>query len=310
MKAFADDMEEVCPDAWLLNYSNPMAMLTGYMLRYTKIKTVGLCHSVQCCSKNLLESLGMEDKVEGRVDRIAGINHMAWLLELHDKDGNDLYPEIKKRAKEKNATEKHGDMVRFDYIDKLGYYCTESSEHNAEYNPFYIKTRYPEMIEEFNIPLDEYPRRCVDQIEGWEKQKNEILADGKITHERSHEYASYIMEAIVTNKPYKIGGNVLNNGLIPNLPKDACVEVPCLVDGSGITPCYMGELPTQLAAMNSSNIYPQLLTIEAAATKKKQYIYNAAMMDPLTGGELNIKDIYAMVDELLEAHRDWLPDYE
>ena len=310
MKAFADDMEEVCPDAWLLNYSNPMAMLTGYMLRHTKVKTVGLCHSVQGCSKDLLKKLGMEDKIEGRVDRIAGINHMAWLLELHDKDGNDLYPEIKKRAKEKNATQKHEDMVRFDYIDKLGYYCTESSEHNAEYNPFYIKTRYPEMIEEFNIPLDEYPRRCVSQIEGWEKERDSILADGKITHERSQEYASYIMEAIVSNKPYKIGGNVLNNGLIPNLPKDACVEVPCLVDGSGITPCYMGELPTQLAAMNSSNIYPQLLTIEAAATKKKQYIYNAAMMDPLTGGELNIKDIYAMVDELLEAHKDWLPEYE
>ncbi len=309
MKAFADDMEEVCPDAWFLNYTNPMAMLTGYMLRHTKIKTVGLCHSVQGCSKDLLKKLGMEDKIEGRVDRIAGINHMAWLLEIYDKDGNDLYPEIKKRAREKNLTQKHEDMVRFDYIDKLGYYCTESSEHNAEYNPFYIKTRYPEMIEEFNIPLDEYPRRCVNQIEGWEKQKNEILADGKITHTRSEEYASYIMEAIVTNKPYKIGGNVLNNGLIPNLPADACVEVPCLVDANGITPCYMGELPLQLAAMNSSNIFAQLLTVKAAATQEKQYIYNAAMMDPLTGGELNIKDIYAMVDELLEAHKDWLPEY-
>ncbi len=309
MKAFADDMEEVCPDAWLLNYTNPMAMLTGYMLRYTKIKTVGLCHSVQGCSKGLLEKLGMEDKVEGRTDRIAGINHMAWLLDVRDKDGNDLYPEIKKRAKEKNANEKHDDMVRFDYIDKLGYYCTESSEHNAEYNGFYIKSRYPEMIEEFNIPLDEYPRRCVNQIEGWEKERDSILADGKITHERSEEYASYIMEAIVTNKPYKIGGNVLNNGLIDNLPPEACVEVPCLVDGSGITPCHMGPLPLQLAAMNASNIYPQLLTIKAAATLEKQYIYNAAMLDPLTGTELNIKDIYAMVDELLEAHKDWLPEY-
>ena len=309
MKAFADDMEEVCPDAWFLNYTNPMAMLTGYMLRYTKIKTVGLCHSVQGCSKGLLEKLGMEDKVEGRTDKIAGINHMAWLLDVRDKDGNDLYPEIKKRAKEKNATEKHGDMVRFDYIDKLGYYCTESSEHNAEYNGFYIKSRYPEMIEEFNIPLDEYPRRCVNQIAGWEEERDRILADGKITHERSEEYASYIMEAIVTNKPYKIGGNVLNNGLIDNLPKEACVEVPCLVDGSGITPCHMGARPLQLAAMNASNIYPQLLTIEAAATLEKKYIYNAAMMDPLTGTELNIKDIYAMVDEMLEAHKDWLPEY-
>ena len=309
MKAFADDMEEVCPDAWFLNYTNPMAMLTGYMLRYTKIKTVGLCHSVQGCSKDLLNALGMEDKVEGRTDVIAGINHMAWLLDIRDKDGNDLYPEIKKRAKEKNATEKHWDMVRYDYIDKLGYYCTESSEHNAEYNGFYIKSRYPEMIEEFNIPLDEYPRRCVNQIAGWEEERDRILADGKITHERSKEYASYIMEAIVTNKPYKIGGNVLNNGLIDNLPKEACVEVPCLVDGSGITPCHMGELPLQLAAMNASNIYPQLLTIEAAATLEKKYIYNAAMMDPLTGSELNIKDIYAMVDEMLEAHKDWLPEY-
>lgn len=310
MKAFADDMEEVCPDAWLLNYSNPMAMLTGYMQRYTKIKTVGLCHSVQGCSLHLLDSLGMEDKLEGRRELIAGINHMAWLLDIRDKDGNDLYPEIRKRAKEKNEKEKHWDMVRYDYIDKLGYYCTESSEHNAEYNPFYIKSKYPEMIEEFNIPLDEYPRRCVNQIEGWAKQKDEILQNGEITHERSQEYASYIMEAIVTGNPYKIGGNVLNNGMIDNLPEEACVEVPCLVDGSGITPCKVGKLPTQLAAMNSSNIYAQLLTIEAAATLKKQYIYNAAMMDPHTAAELNIKDIYLMVDELLEAHKDWLPQYE
>ena len=310
MKAFADDMEEVCPDAWLLNYSNPMAMLTGYMQRFTKIKTVGLCHSVQGCSFHLLLDLEMYDKIEGRREIIAGINHMAWLLDIRDKDGNDLYPEIRKRAKEKNAKEKHGDMVRYDYIDKLGYYCTESSEHNAEYNPFYIKSKYPEMIEDFNIPLDEYPRRCVNQIEGWAKQKDEILQNGEITHERSQEYASYIMEAIVTGNPYKIGGNVLNNGLIDNLPAEACVEVPCLVDGSGITPCKVGKLPTQLAAMNSSNIYAQLLTIEAAATLEKQYIYNAAMMDPHTGAELNIKDIYAMVDELLEAHKDWLPEYK
>ena len=310
MKAFADDMEEVCPDAWFLNYTNPMAMLTGYMQRYTNIKTVGLCHSVQGCSYHLLKSLDMEDKLEGRTEKIAGINHMAWLLELYDRDGNDLYPEIKRRAKEKNLGEKHWDMVRYDYIDKLGYYCTESSEHNAEYNPFYIKSKYPEMIEKFNIPLDEYPRRCVNQIEGWAKQRDEILADGKITHERSEEYASYIMEAIVTNKPYKIGGNVINNGLIENLPAEACVEVPCLVDGSGITPCKVGKLPLQLAAMNSSNIYAQLLTIEAAVTGKKQYIYNAAMMDPHTGAELSIEDIHKMVDELIEAHGDWMPDFE
>ena len=160
MEEFARDMEEVCPNTLFLNYTNPMAMLTGYMQRYTKIRTVGLCHSVQVCSEKLLEKLGMEDKLEGRRELIAGINHMGWLLELHDKDGNDLYPEIRRRAAEKNATEKHDDMVRFEYIKHLGYYCTESSEHNAEYNPLFIKSRYPEMIEKYNIPLDEYPRRC------------------------------------------------------------------------------------------------------------------------------------------------------
>lgn len=309
LEGFAKDIEEVCPDCWFLNYTNPMAMVTGYMQRYTKVKTIGLCHSVQTCSENLFKKLGMEDKLEGRKELIAGINHMAWLLDIRDKNGADLYPEIKKRAKEKNEKEKHDDMVRFDYIDKLGYYCTESSEHNAEYNPFYIKSKYPEMIEEFQIPLDEYPRRCVNQIAGWEKEKNDILADGKITHERSNEYGSYIMEAIVTGTPYKIGGNVINNGLIDNLPADACVEVPCLVDGYGITPCRVGKLPLQLAAMNSSNIYPQLLAIEAAVTRQKKYIYQAAMMDPHTGSELSIKDIYSLVDELLAAHRDWLPEY-
>ena len=205
LEEFARDMEEVCPDTLFLNYSNPMAMLTGYMQRYTKIRTVGLCHSVQVCSEKLLEGLDMKDKLEGRQELIAGINHMAWLLEIRDKDGNDLYPEIKKRAAQKNSSEKHEDMVRYEYIRHLGYYCTESSEHNAEYNPFFIKSKYPEMIEEFNIPLDEYPRRCVNQIEGWEKEREDILRDGKITHERSHEYASYIMEAVVTDKQYKIG---------------------------------------------------------------------------------------------------------
>lgn len=308
LEDFANDMAEVCPDCWFLNYTNPMAMLSGYMQRYTPIKTVGLCHSVQGCSSGLLKKLGMEDKLEGRKELIAGINHMGWLLEIRDKDGNDLYPEIRKRAKEKNLT-KHDDMVRFDYIDKFGYYCTESSEHNAEYNKFYIKSKYPELIDRFNIPLDEYPRRCIDQIAGWEKERDSILADGKITHERSHEYASYIMESIVTNTTYKIGGNVINNGLIDNLPKEACVEVPCLVDGQGIQPCHVGALPVQLAAMNSSNIFPQLLTIEAAVTKKKEYIYQAAMMDPHTGSELSIDDIISLCDDLIEAHTGWLPEY-
>ena len=302
IKDFAKDMEEVCPNAWFLNYTNPMAMLTGYMLRYTKVKTVGLCHSVQCCSEGLLKALDMKDKLEGRLEKIAGINHMGWLLEITDKDGNDLYPEIRKRAKEKNAKEKHGDMVRFDYIDKLGYYCTESSEHNAEYNPFYIKPGREDLIEKFNIPLDEYPRRCVNQIAGWQKQYEELMSGGEVKHTRSLEYASHIMEAIYTDKPYKIGGNVLNRGVISNLPYDACVEVTCLVDGRGIQPTYVGELPLQLAAMNSSNIYAQMLTIEAAHTMSREKVYQAAMMDPHTAAELSTDEIVALCDELIEAH--------
>ncbi len=309
MEDFARDMEEVCPEAYFLNYTNPMAILTGYMQRYTPIKSIGLCHSVQVCSETLLKELGMEDKLEGRTEVIAGINHMAWLLKLYDREGNDLYPLIRQKALEKNQTEKHKDMVRFEYINQLGYYCTESSEHNAEYNPLFIKSRYPDMIDEFQIPLNEYPRRCIRQISKWEAEKNSILNNGDITHTRSREYASYIMEAIVTNKPYKIGASVLNHGLIDNLPYDSCVEVPCLVDGSGITPCHIGRIPTQLAAMNMTNINTQLLTIEAAHNKEIKTIYQAAMLDPHTGAELNIKDIRSMVDELIAAHGSYMNMY-
>lgn len=309
LEEFAKDMEEVCPNAYFLNYTNPMAILTGYMQKYTSIKTIGLCHSVQVCSETLLKELDMEDKLEGRTELIAGINHMAWLLKLNDRDGNDLYPIIREKALKKNQTEKHKDMVRFEYIQHLGYYCTESSEHNAEYNPYFIKSKYPEMIEDFQIPLDEYPRRCIKQIKGWEEEKASILNNGEITHTRSLEYASYIMEAIVTNQPYKIGASVLNHGLIENLPSDACVEVPCLVDGNGITPCRVGRLPTQLAAMNMTNINPQLLTIEAAHNRDVSMIYQAAMLDPHTSAELNIRDIRAMVDELIKAHGEYMKMY-
>jgi alpha-galactosidase len=310
MEDFARDMEAVCPGAWFLNYTNPMAMLSGYIQTYTEVKTVGLCHSVQGCSENLLKSLGMEDKLEGRIEKIAGINHMAWLLEIRDAAGNDLYPEIKRRAAEKNRKGKHNDMVRFDYLEKLGYYCTESSEHNAEYNLFYIKNRYPELIEQFNIPLDEYPRRCVRQIAGWKEEYGKLASQSVLPHDRSHEYASYIMEAIVTGKPYKIGGNVLNSGgMIENLPREACVEISCLVDKNGVTPCHVGRLPLQLAAMNLSNISVQLLTVEAARTRKREAVYHAAMMDPHTAAELSLDDIRKMVDELIEAHGNLLPKF-
>ena len=307
MKGFANDMEEVCPDALFLNYTNPMAMLSGYMQRYTNVNTVGLCHSVQVCSEGLLKELGLP--YEGISDKIAGINHMGWLLEVHDKDGNDLYPEIRRRAAEKIAEPDFKDKVRFEYIRRFGYYCTESSEHNAEYNPFFIKSKYPELIERYNIPLDEYPRRCIEQIERWGKQRDKFV-NNEVTHERSREYASYIIEAIVTNTPYRIGGNVINHGLIDNLPSDACVEVPCLVDGTGVNPCHVGRLPVQCAAMNMTNINVQLLTIEAAATLKKDAIYQAAMLEPHTAAELSIDDIVAMCDELIEAHGDFLPKYK
>lgn len=310
MADFARDMEEVCPNALFLNYTNPMAMLTGYMQRYTGIRTVGLCHSVQTCSEGLLSGLGMQDKLEGRRELIAGINHMAWLLEIRDKNGVDLYPEIKKRAAEKMADPACGDRVRLDYIRHFGYYCTESSEHNAEYNMFYIKKNYPELIDRYHIPLDEYPRRCVNQIEGWKQEYEEILKNGTKEHSRSNEYASRIMEAVVTNTPYQIGGNVLNsNFMISNLPREACVEVPCMVNGMGVNPCTVGALPVQCAAMNMTNINVQLLTIEAAVTRKKEHIYQAAMLDPHTGSELDIDTIRTMVDDLIATHGAWLPAY-
>lgn len=303
MRDFADDILEVCPKALLLNYTNPMGILTGYMQRFTDVNTIGLCHSVQVCTKAILDGLGLSDIKVGR-EKIAGINHMGWLLEIFDENGNDLYPLIREKAALKNASEKHDDMVRYEYIKHLGYYCTESSEHNAEYNPFFIKSKYPELIEKFNIPLDEYPRRCENQIKQWKKMSEEIKNGMEITHERSREYASRIIESIVTNTPYEIGGNVINNGVIKNFPDETCVEVPCLVNGAGITPTYIGQLPTQLAAMNMSNINVQLLTIEAAVTKKREKVYQAAMMDPHTAAELSIDDIVSMCDELLDAHKE------
>ncbi|CAM4243698.1 alpha-galactosidase [Paenibacillus endophyticus] len=306
MLDFARDINEVCPDALFLNYTNPMAVLTNVMNTYGGVKTVGLCHSVQVCLPHLFEHLDMDST--GVKYKIAGINHMAWLLEA-SKDGVDLYPEIKRRAAEKQK-EKHHDMVRYELMLKFGYYITESSEHNAEYHPYFIKRNYPELIERFNIPLDEYPRRCVNQIEGWKTMRESLVNDSNLEHCRSHEYASYILEAIETNNPFQIGGNVMNTGLITNLPKEACVEVPCLVDANGVTPTYVGDLPPQLAALNRTNINTQLLTIEAAITGKRDHIYHAALLDPHTSAELSMDDIVSLCDDLIEAHGSWLPTYK
>lgn len=305
MLDFAKDMEEVCPDAWFLNYTNPMAILTGVMLQHTNIKTVGLCHSVQVCADHLLRDLDMpRDNVQYQ---IAGINHMAWLLEV-TRNGLDLYPEIKRKAELRPTP--HNDQVRYEIMKRFGYYITESSEHLAEYLPYFIKSKYPELIEQFNIPLDEYPRRCIKQIKEWENLKEELVQNPELSHERTHEYGAYIMEAMETNVPYKIAGNVLNTGLITNLPNEAVVEVPCLVDASGIRPTYVGALPLQLASLNMTQINVQLLTIEAAMTLKKDYIYQAALLDPHTSAELSIDEIVALCDDLIEAHGDWLPSFK
>ncbi|MBN1808984.1 MAG: alpha-glucosidase/alpha-galactosidase [Planctomycetes bacterium] len=314
MLDFARDMEAVCPEAWMLNYSNPMAMLTGAMLRASAVKTVGLCHSVQGCARGLLRQVGLLDSVKKLRWQIAGINHQGWLIEITD-GGKDLYPEIKKRARKMNAEarrkggKKHHDMVRFEVMLRFGYYVTESSEHSAEYMPYWIKRLYPELVEEFNIPLDEYPRRCVSQIEAWKARKKELVHNRKLTHERTHEYASSIMESMETDVPYKIGGSVMNTGIIPNLPAKACVEVPCLVDRNGVQGVYVGDLPEQCAALNHTNINVQIMTIEAALTRKKEAIYQAALLDPHTSAELSIDDTIKLCNELIRAHGKYLPKY-
>lgn len=308
MLEFAREMEEVCPNAWLLNYTNPMAMLTMGVLKATSIKTVGLCHSVQVCVPELFEYLGIKEQYD-LADfqwKIAGINHMAFLLEI-TKDGEDFYPTIRQLAEEKENP--HRDSVRFELMKRFGYYITESSEHNAEYHPYFIKSKYPELIDDLGIPLDEYLTRCENQIRDWETMREDIVDNGDLTHKRSREYASYIMDAIKTGNPTVIAGNVLNKGLITNLPEDVCVEVPCLLDKNGIQPTYVGALPTQLAALNRTNINVQELTVEAALTLEKDKIYQAAYLDPHLSSELSLADITQLVDDLIEAHGDYLPDY-
>lgn len=312
---FARDMESVCPDAWFLNYVNPMAMITGAMLHATGVKTVGLCHSVQGCARGLLRMLGLLDDVKSLQWQIAGINHQSWLLEITD-GGKDLYPEIKKRAARKvrqarkDLTVRGGDLVRLEMMRQFGYYITESSEHNAEYCPWFIKASAPELIDEFRIPLDEYPRRCIRQIDDWKARAKELIANPKLDHRRSGEYGAGIMNAMETDVPFSIGGNVLNGGIITNLPWNACVEVPCMVDRNGVQPVHVGDLPEPCAALNRTNINVQILTVEAALTGKKEHIYQAAMLDPHTGGELTIDQIRNLCDDLIEAHGDWLPKYK
>jgi len=304
MIAIAKDMEELCPDAWLLNYTNPMAIITGAVQQATNIRCVGLCHSVQVCAKELLEPLGMS--TDGVTVRVGGINHQAWLLELK-QNGLDIYPEVRERAFAR--TDDHTDKVRYEFMKMFGYYVTESSSHGSEYVPYYHKKSYPQLKELYHLPTNGYKNWAKGKAAYWQEVQ-ELIDNQNLQHERSREYASHIMEAMETNIPYEIAGNVLNTGgLIPNLPDKACVEVPCIVNANGITPTYFGRLPEQCACLNRTNINMQLMTIQAALTGKKEHVYQAAMFDPHTSAELSIPDIVRMCDEMLEFNKEFLPDF-
>ncbi len=305
MKKYTDIMEKVCPNTLLLNYTNPMSILSGYLQRYTKIKTVGLCHSCQMVLKDLAKWLEYPELLDCSYT-LGGINHMCWLLTVADKNGKDMYPELKRVFNEKRPEK---DLVRLEIMNRFGYYNTESSEHTAEYHPYFIKKDHPELIEKFNIPLDEYPRRCIRQINEWKELKNKIMQEENLVHERSREYGSRIIEACETGEPYKIYGNVQNNGLITNLPANACVEVPIMIDDNGLNPCHVGDIPDQLAGLNMQHIAVHNMVIKAAATLEKEYIYRAAYLDPHTRDQLTLDEIKNLCDDLIKAHGDWLPKY-
>ncbi|MBQ8726253.1 MAG: alpha-glucosidase/alpha-galactosidase [Clostridia bacterium] len=305
LKKYTDVMEKVCPNALFLNYTNPMSILTGYLQRYTKIKTVGLCHSCQQVVSQINTALLLPE-LETAKYTLAGINHMCWLLTLTDKDGKDLYPLFKEKF---NEVRPASDLVRLEIMNRFGYYNTESSEHTAEYHPYFIKKDHPELIEKFNIPLDEYPRRCVNQIRDWKELREKIMLPENVVHERSHEYGSRIIEACETGNPYKIYANVQNDGLITNLPANACVEVPIMIDENGLNPCVVGDIPHQLAGLNMSHIAVHEMAIQAAVTLEKQYIYMAAYLDPHTRDQLTFDEIKNLCDDLIEAHGDWLPKF-
>jgi alpha-galactosidase len=284
------DMEELCPDALLLQYVNPMAMIGWAIARASTVRSVGLCHSVQGTARDLAADLGLPP---GELDyRCAGINHLAFYLELNHR-GRDVYPELRAKRDIPDSN-----RVRYEVLRHFGYFCTESSEHLAEYVPWFIKSSRPELIDEFNIPLDEYPRRCEAQIAEWEELRTNVA---ELSVERSDEYGAHIINALETGKPFAFNGNVMNEGLIDNLPY-CCVEVPCIADGDGITPQPVGPLPPQLAALIQTNVNVQALTVEAALTGEREHVYHAAMLDPHTAAELPLSEIRELVDALLEEH--------
>lgn len=304
----ARDMADCCPNALMLQHVNPMA-INGWALDrlVPGIRIVGLCHSVQGTAKELANDIG-EDPADIRY-LCAGINHIAFYLRFEKRhaDGRieDLYPKIKKVLDENCMPDDN--RVRYELFRHFGYFVTESSEHFSEYCPWFIKRDRPDLIERFNIPLDEYIRRCEEQIERWSAQEQSLLRDKGVDLERSHEYASAIIEAEVTGRPVVINGNVSNRALIDNLPSGCLVEVPCLVDQNGVQPTPVGTLPAQLAALMQTSINVQSLTVEALVTGRRDHVYQAAMLDPHTAAELDMDQIRALVDDLIEAHEGWLP---
>lgn len=304
----ARDMREVCPNALMLQYVNPMAINCWALNELAPdIRHVGLCHSVQGTAFELSKDLGVDYK--SLRYQCAGINHMAFYTkferELPDGTREDLYPKLKEIAA--RGEEPGWNKVRYEILRRTGHFVTESSEHFAEYVPWFIKRDRPDLIEKFNIPLDEYIRRCEEQIAAWEAQERDLVSANRLDVKFSGEYGAKIMRAVATGKPAVINGNVANNGLIDNLPAGTCVEVPCLVDANGITPTRVGKLPPHLAAMMQTNINVQALTVEAIRTGKREHIYHAAMMDPHTAAELSLDEIWSLVDDLIEAHDGWLP---
>ncbi len=297
MVSMCRDMEEVCPDVMFLNYTNPMCANTWAVSQATSIRTVGLCHSVQGTSRQLARYMGIP--YEELKYKVAGINHMAWFLTL-EHNGESAYPKLWDAYQDMETRKK--DPVRFEAFRRLGYFVTESSEHFSEYTPHFIRRDRPDLIERFRVPLDEYIRRCENIEKTWENTRQKMLSDESVEVKQSLEYGSEIIHSSETGKTRVVYGNVLNNGLIDNLPQGCCVEVPCLVDKNGLQPTKIGKLPPQLAAICQTNINVQSLTVHSALTGDKQYAYQAAMMDPHTTAELTLDEIWALCDDLFAAH--------
>jgi alpha-galactosidase len=315
--SICEDMMQVAPRAIMLQYVNPMAINTwAIAAKYPEIRQVGLCHSVQGTAQELAKDLDLP--ISEIRYRSAGINHMAFYLnfEHRQKDGSyrNLYPDLVRAYREGRAPKpgwnpRCPNKVRYEMLTRLGYFVTESSEHFAEYTPWFIKRDRPDLIEKFGIPLDEYPKRCIEQVARWKKQAAELKSSDKVELKESHEYASEIVNSVVTGEPSVIYGNFGNRGFIPQLPEGCSVEVPTLVDSNGLQPTVVHDIPPQLIALMRTNINVQDLTVQALLTENPEHIYHAAMLDPHTGAELDLQQIWDLTTDLLMAHGQWLPEW-